>query len=123
MRLMAYWYQFRSNISNYFRLKRKSTHQEEKSIYTQEIKQECERNLRLKCKSAALEIRYMSKFYHWPITTAKKSKENNALIYFNEKRKKHASFGKVKLKSNNNSKVSNKVVPINHAVTKKKLPL
>ena len=86
MSLLAYLYQFKASLYNFFQLKRTVLAKQPKTKYAQEMSVDAKKNLKFRCKKAEQEVQYLGSFSHWPIAKVKKSIEKNSLIYLDVSR-------------------------------------
>ena len=86
MSLLAYLYQFKASLYRFFQLKRTVLAKQKKTKYAREVSVDAKKNLKLRCKKAEQEVQYLGRFSHWPIAKAKKSIEQNSLIYLDVSR-------------------------------------
>lgn len=92
MSLITYFYQVKTSFINFFKSRTSVTPEHKGSKYPQEVSDEIKYNLKIKCKKAAQEIRYLRSFSHWPIARAKRKIENSSLVYLDVSRTKRASI-------------------------------
>ncbi len=90
MSFLAFMYQLKINVRKFFYSNKSIKPEYDKTKYGQEANTDNKCNLKLKCKMAAQEVKYIKHFSHWPIAKAINNAEDNSLIYLNTSRNKRS---------------------------------
>lgn len=107
MSFIAYLYQVKASIKKFFFSNAPVPPESGNSKYAQEANTEQQYNIKLKCKIAAREVKYLGKFKHWPIARAKQEIEKTSLVYLDVSRTKRTT-----LIHNNIDKDTDKVIRV-----------
>ncbi len=101
MSFFAYIYQLKISLKRFFYSNKNFSPEQEQSQCAKEVNENCINNLELKCKKAALEIKYLQNFTYWPISEAKHKIKQNAIVYLDINHNKQKI---TKLLNNNKNK-------------------
>jgi ribosomal protein L44E len=118
MSFFAFMYQLKINVRKFFYSNKSIEPEYHKTKYAQEANADNKYHLKLKCKMAAQEVKYIKHFSHWPIAKAIKHAEESSLIYLNISRNKRSisnqqkPYNKSNIKSVEKVNIDNKVVEI-----------
>jgi len=118
MSFFAFMYQLKINVRKFFYSNKSIEPEYQQTKYAQEANADTKYHIKLKCKMAAQEVKYIKHFSHWPIAKAIKIAEDSSLIYLNLRRKKRVISDKQKqynesnIKSTEKGNLANKVVEI-----------
>ena len=126
MSFFTYFYQLRASFKKFLSSNKAVAPKQEKMKYAEEVNADFKYNLKLKCKRAAQEIKYIKNFTQWPIIEAKakqkKETEKNSIVYLDVTRNKRASFGHKNHAESKTVEVIDKASLANKVVVIKKLP-
>jgi hypothetical protein len=118
MSFFAFMYQLKINVRRFFYSNKPIEPENHLTKYAQEANADNKYHLKLKCKMAAQEVKYIKHFSHWPIAKAIKSTEESSLIYLNISRNERnapnqiGKYNEIKLSSGEKVHIANKVVDI-----------
>jgi hypothetical protein len=118
MSFFAFMYQLKINVRKFFYSKKAIKPEYEKTKYAQEANADNKYHIKLKCRMAAQEVKYIKHFSHWPIAKAMKDADDSSLIYLNISRNKRGTSDKQKrynetdINPVENVDLANKVVDI-----------
>ncbi len=121
MRFFSYFYQLKASFTKFWYLNKVKAPKQETTKNAQELNASLKADLELKCKRAALEIRNIEHFTHWPITEAK-VKQSTSLVYLDVTRKNRKQPPHTVQAEHKVIKVIDKTCLTNNVVVIKKLP-
>jgi len=113
-------YQLKINVRKFFYSNKPIKPEYDKTNYGQEASADNKYNLKLKCKMAAQEVKYIKHFSHWPIAKVIKNAEESSLIYLNTSRNKRSIYDRQKHYNENDIKPVDKIILANKVVEIKK---
>ncbi len=122
MSFWAYLYQLKVSFIKFLNIKHAVTTHQKRTKYALEASAETEYCLSQKCKKAALEVKYVSSFTHWPIAKPKEKTERNSLVYLDVNRGKRAPLEQINKRGSHTNLVTKKSNLPNKITTVKKFP-
>jgi len=120
MSFFAFMYQLKINVRKFFYSNHFIEPEDNKTRYVQEANADSKYHLKLKCKMAAQEVKYIKHFSHWPVAKAILNEEESSLIYLDICRNKRVIFDKQKRYYESKNKLVEKVELANKVVEMKK---
>jgi hypothetical protein len=122
MSFLSYLYLLRANLNKFFNSKNNSEEDYKKCKYATELYSKSKSDLEHKCNKAALEIKYISSFTHWPIAKTKTISKRNSLVYLDINRSKSGPCEQRMKRKNYTNNIVLKPISTNKESTVNKIP-
>lgn len=122
MSFLAYLYQLKVSFIKFLNIKHPVTTHQKRTKYALEASADTEYCLSQKCKKAALEVKYVSSFTHWPIAKPKVKAHKNSLVYLDVNRSKRAPLEQRNKRASYTNAEAKKSNSPNKIITVKKIP-